>query len=272
MPKITKRACVAIACSLPVGGSALAADTHVLTARDLISSLFHASAENPVDLTNVNASGFDLSGIDFKHATLSKARLFGTNLSEANLRGTNLTGALLNRAVIIRTNFSRANLAHTSIMRPTVFSDLSLNRAEAPSFERANLTSARITGNLDGASFRGANLTDFDFSPHEPRADISFFPRNFCRGCDFSGAILRDANLYDASLVLAKFVGADLRGANLSRVDLTKADLTGANLTGANLKDANLESAILVNVQGLDKAGSMPAENNENISTTRNRE
>lgn len=229
-----------------------------LKVRDIVAKLFHANPNNPVNLNNANVSGFDLSGVNFKAAHLRNSQFFGTNLSNSDLRGTDLAGATLNRAVVIRANFSGANLENSSIMRPTVFSDLNLNRAEAPNFSGANLTSARITGNLDGANFRGANLTGLDFQPHEPRADISFFPRNFCRGCDFTRATLKNSNLYDASFVMAKFVNADLSGANLMRVDLTKADLTGADLTGADLTDANLDSAILLNVRGIDRVKGLP--------------
>ena len=72
---------------------------------------------------------------------------------------------------------------------------------------------------------------------------------------DFTGAVMRDANLQGADLSQATFDQADLSGANLSNAqmiqasaryaklvgaDLAHADFTQADLTGADLARANL--------------------------------
>jgi hypothetical protein len=72
---------------------------------------------------------------------------------------------------------------------------------------------------------------------------------------DFTGAVMRDANLQGADLSQATFDHADLSGANLSNAqmiqasaryaklasaDLAHADFTQADLTGADLARANL--------------------------------
>ena len=72
---------------------------------------------------------------------------------------------------------------------------------------------------------------------------------------DFTGAVMRDANLRGADLSQATFDQADLSGANLSNAqmvqasaryaklvgaDLAHADFTQADLTGADLARANL--------------------------------
>lgn len=223
-----------------------------LTARHVTGLLFKAKAGEPIDLVGHSMQSLDLSDLDFKGARMSRSDVFGTNLTHSNLSATDLAGARLDRTVITFANFTGANLEGATFMRPTVYSDLRVDWREAPKFDKANLRGARLTGRFDGASFLGTDLSGFNFSPHEPRADISFLPRNFCRGCNFEGAKLRGADLDDASLWMASFVNADLAGARLSRTDLTKADFTGADLTGADLTGADLAEANLKGVRGLD--------------------
>jgi uncharacterized protein YjbI with pentapeptide repeats len=230
----------------------LQADDKSVSLRQFVGQLYRAKPGSAPNFSGVDISGYDLTGLDFKRARLDGANLFGVDLTRANLKGTKLKGAVLNRAVVIRADFSGADLRQTLIMRPTVFSDLSLNRAEAPKFRNADLTGARLTGNLDGADFTGATLDGLNFEAHEPRSDISFFPRNFCRGCHFSGASLRRANLRDASFVMGQFQNCDLSGADLSKTDLSYADFTGADFTGADVTGANFDGAMLSGVRGLE--------------------
>lgn len=226
-----------------------------LTARDVTGLLYRHDPANPAppDLSGRDLSSLDLSEMDFKRARLTVADLFGVDLTNSRLAGVDLTGARLDRSVITRTNFSGAKLSGVSMMRPTLFTTLQSDRREAPNFSGADLSNSRLTGNFDTTSFREADLSGMKFGPHEPRADISFYPRNFCRGCDFTGSKLRGADLYDASFVSARFEGADLSGANLSRTDLSSADLSSADLTGADLSGANLDGTILVGVKGMDQ-------------------
>ena len=88
--------------------------------------------------------------------------------------------------------------------------------------------------------------------PHDTRMDISSFPHNFFRGCNFSHARITDADLYEASLAMANFTGADLRGSGFVRADFTQANLTGADLAGADMTEANLDGANFTGARGLD--------------------
>lgn len=234
-------------CALPAGASA--ADISV---REVTEALFRAAPSAPVDLARRDLSSLDLSGLDFKRARLGHANLFGANLAGADLSRADLSGARLDRAVLSGTNFTGASLRGASLLRPTVHSGLAFDRREAPWFAGADLTGVRITARLDGAVFRGANLTRADISPHETRGDISSMPRNQLPYCDFTDANLEAADLRYALLTFAKLVRARLVGANLANSDLSKADLTGADLTGANLTAADLDGAILTRVVGLD--------------------
>ncbi len=223
------------------------------TAAEVTAALFKARTSGAiVDFSRRGLKFLDLSELDFLGARLVRSDVFGTDLTKANLARADLTGARLDRTVLTFANFRGANLEGATLMRPTIYSDLRTDWREAPVFDGANLRGVRLTGRIDGGSFKGADLSGFDFSPHDPRADISFLPRNFCRGCRFDGASLRGANFDDASLAMASFAGANLSGARLTRADLARADFTGADLTGADLTGADLADADLRQVKGLE--------------------
>ena len=162
--------------------------------------------------------------------------------------------------MLVSADFSGANLEGASLMRPSVNTTLGVNSLEAPKFAGANLRFIRLTAMMDGADFRGADLTGARMGPHEPRADISSMPSSLLRGCDFSGAVLRGADLMWAKLRFSRFVGADVRDVNFSGADLSLADFSGADLTGADLTGADMDGTIfagtrgLQSVRGLDKA------------------
>ncbi len=198
-----------------------------LTARE-VSEVFHkAKMGERVDLSGKDLSFLDLAGIDFKGAVMSGANLFGVDLTNGNLRGTRLEGVMLDRAIVVRADFSGANLEGASLMRPSVNTTLGSNSQDAPKFAGANLRHIRITAMMDGADFRGADLTGARMGPHEPRADISSMPGSLLRGCDFSGATLDGADLMWAKLRFSKFIGADLTGANFEGADLDGTILRG---------------------------------------------
>ena len=165
----------------------------------------------------------DLSELDFKGARLARVRYFRHKPVQALISArTDLAGARLDRTVLtfadVRRSEPRRRDPHAS---DHLLRACACDWREAPVFDNANLRGVRLTGRIDGTSFKGADLSGFDFSPHDPRADISFLPRNFCRGCRFDGATLAGANFDDASLAMASFAGANLAGARLTRTDLT---------------------------------------------------
>jgi uncharacterized protein YjbI with pentapeptide repeats len=74
------------------------------------------------------------------------------------------------------------------------------------------------------------------------------------RGANFSGTVLRQADLHGVDLQGADFSDADLTGADLSAADLSgarfaraclsQADLRGAQLAGADFQDADLSGTL----------------------------
>lgn len=223
--------------------------------RDMASALFKAKPGEAPDYSNHDLTYLDLSGLNFKGAKLAKSNLYGADFTGANLRGTDMSGSRLDRATLIRADFSGANLSGASILRPTIYTDLSENIADAPRFAGANLTGVRVMANMSGADFHGADLTDANFTPRESRAGqgtLSTLAKNLLKSCDFTKAIMRGAHFDHAVMTFSKFAGADLKGAILSDTDLSRADFSGADLTDADLTGADLDGATLLGVKGLD--------------------
>jgi uncharacterized protein YjbI with pentapeptide repeats len=250
-----------LAAALALGFGAIAEETEPVspdadfTVREITSALFKAKPGDTIDYSNHDLTYLDLAGLDFKGARLSHSDLYGTDLTGANLKGADLSHTRLDRSVLIRADLSGANLTGATIFRPTVYTDLSSDLADAPRFAGANLTGIRVMANLSGADFRGADLTGADLHPLESRAGqgtITTLAKNVLKSCDFSGATMKGANLNRAVLTFSRFVGTDLRDADLSETDLSKADLTGADLTGTDLTKADLYGANLTGVKGLD--------------------
>lgn len=228
-----------------------------ISVRELTAALYKATAAQPLDYSNKDLSYLDLSGIDFKQARLTKADMFGADFTGSNLKGVDLAGARLDRTTIIRADFSGANLSGATMLVPAAFLTLGGAPSEAPKFTGANLTKFRVNGEYWRVDFRGADLTDADFSPHSKRfgdTTIAVSRRTAFRSCDFSGAKMVRANLARILVHFSVLAGADLTDADLSNADFSKADLSGANLSGANLTGTNFDGADLRGVRGLDQA------------------
>lgn len=225
-----------------------------MTTREVVSALFKATPGSAPDFAGKDLRRLDLAGVDFKGANLSGATLFGSDLAGANLSRVNLGGAVLDRVTITKTNFADADLTKASILRPNIFSSLQATAGEVPTFARARLSGSHLSGRFDLVNFRGADLTNARFGPKDPRSEELITGRVELTGCDFSGAILRDANLSRSGAKYAKFTRADLRGANLSHANLRGADLTGADLAGADFTGAVLDGAIFTDARGVERA------------------
>lgn len=237
--------------SLP-GASAQAAE---LSTRDVTMQLHQAKPGQPPAFTDMDLSFMDLAGLDFKGADLTGADLYGSDLTGANLIGANLSETRLDRATLIRTNFSEANLEEATLLRPNIFATLAFSSYDVARFTNARLVNARLIGFFKNINFRGADLTDADFSPLRDRPDtIGTVGRTQMTAADFTGAVARSTNFTQAVLDFSTFVDADLTGANFKRANLTRANFAGADVTGANFTDAIIDGANLTGVKGLETA------------------
>ncbi len=234
---------------LPLGSpQARAAD---FTAREVTAQVFRAKAGERIDFSGKDLSNLDLAGLDFKHADLSQANLYGVDLSSANLSGVNLAGAKLDRAIVIGADFSGANLEGATILKPSVFSSMKFDHAEAPKFTGANLRSIRIVARMDGTDFRRADLTGARIGPFDMSGEAGMAPSTLMMGSDFSGANLSGVEIRNVNFTFGRFVGTDLRGAKLLNLILAKADFSGADLTGADVTNSNFDEANLKGAKGL---------------------
>lgn len=145
----------------------------------------------------------DLSGANFRHASLERAEL-----SHVIFRGADLSGADLRRSHLAHADFSGAKL---------VGANLDDASAAWGRFTKADLSSAK---------FASANLFEADFS------------RAVLRNADFNGA-----SMYKTTLRNADLRGANLSFARLIKVDLRGSKLAGAKIYGISAWDMNLQGA-----------------------------
>lgn len=104
------------------------------------------------------------------------------------------------------------------------------------------LNTRRGVNTLFWLDFREANLNGAMLRNVDLSIEPSLFGNTYAEfvrthfGADFTGTLLRSAEMGSARFPRATFTGADLYGANL----------LAADLSGANLEDANLQSAFLL--------------------------
>lgn len=191
----------------------------------------------------------NLARIDARGLSAFPARDFGGG----SFQGANLSGAVLQ-----------------PVFHPGLAGE---NCGSGPSFALADLTGATLStpGNApgtEGASFRGANLTNAAMDGlYFASADLTearFGPGPLWATCD--ACLLRGSGAAFARISAGGAPASDLRGADLRdatleghvhpgpsgnvwrsflRADLSRADLTGANLEGAQLVWASLRRARL---------------------------
>ena len=236
------------------------------------------------NLSGMDMRRLDLSDIDFRGASMYRARVDEANLSDAMLSGpeTNLrhasfcrirapraafshaqmssaqcVSAILTEAVLesvraAKADFSKAELGG-AILRGSVLTETLFVEASAPRavFSKAQMGSAKMGGStLTEAVFEQAKAAKADFG----KAELG--------GANFGGAELCEASFVEASAPRAVFSKAQMWSAKLGGSTLTeavfeqaqaaKADLSNCNLSKANFRAANLSNANLsgANMQG----------------------
>jgi uncharacterized protein YjbI with pentapeptide repeats len=113
----------------------------------------------------------------------------------------------------------------------------------------ADLTGARIAGDLSRASMRGARLDRADLSADMRNQSMGLM-RGILRSAKLDGASLADANLSRAVLEFASLRDASLKGASLNGSELAGADFLGADVADADFDGADVTSTRLVGLRG----------------------
>lgn len=189
-------------------------------------------------------------GVDFRHASMKRARLGGARLQGADFSGANLTGAVLDNAVLDGARFTDAILTGVNLERvridPRALAGCVLDPDPAALARVADLLQAleRFEALVRNGR-RSGETTDFAGEDLRPLGDalsgrqLAGLSASGVRGIDvrFAGSLLAGANFRDADLRGADFSGCDLRGVNFSGGRLGFANFSGAALGPLEIRD-----------------------------------
>lgn len=225
-----------------------------MTARQVTELLYNANENAPPDLSGLNLQNLDLAQLDFKRATLSQSDLFGTDLTGSNLRDVDLRAARLDRVTLIRSNFDGADLTGVTLLRPTSFSSLTENLAEASSFKGVQMANAKAFGQFNGFNFEGANLKNTTFAPFNETGFIEHIWRTKLESANLAETNLENADMTYVSARYANFRNANLKNVSFRFADLSQAKFAGADLSNVDFTGADLDETDFRDAKGLDAA------------------
>lgn len=155
-------------------------------------------------------------------------------------------------AVFLAASTAVAAGATTASCRPGSGPDLA--GRHLTSSDLSNYSSGLQCANLTGADLSGLSLTQVDFTGAVMR-DANLQSADLGQAtldrADLSGANLSNAQLIQTSARDAKLVGADLAHVDFTQADLTGADLARANLSGTTFVQATLDQANFAGATGL---------------------
>lgn len=212
-------------------------------------------------IRDMDATGFDLSGLN-----LSAGGIIGIKCLNSNFIETNFISATLSGSDFSGSNFSRADLKNvyldnSSLVNTNLF--------------RTNLTGASFTAKTDftGATINGADLTStvengFTFAHLESTKSYAdknlsgvIFDYNDIGAWNLSGLNLQNTSFFASKIAGTNFSNSDLRGADIS---VTKGTATYKNtiMSDGVIKNLSMASAD----ESLSIRKYTPAEGGENIS------
>lgn len=171
--------------------------------------------ENPnvnIDLSEANLLRFDLNGVDFMVANLSKANLERTNLAHANLFVANLSNAVVQGAACDETDLRGTNLTEAD------FSESNLNfvNFEGAFLEKTNFTNASFTANVLG-NHDLSTVIGLDTVTHHLRSTISPLTLVLSKG-KISVEFLRGCGLSDLDIAYTKLAAPGLDPEQVSQI------------------------------------------------------
>jgi uncharacterized protein YjbI with pentapeptide repeats len=202
------------------------------------------------DLTGAKISRAKLQNVNFANAKLEEADLTEAILDGSNLNKSSLRNAVLEGASLEKTDLQDSDLAYANFTR-THLKKAKLNRAL---LHFTNFLGAELYGaNLSDAKLKLTNLimvkVDSNTKLDEKWAQVHKINNGECKNqefkekCDFTDAILLNANFEGCTLKKARFERAYLQRTNFKNANLEQANFDGANLEGVNFNNANLKLA-----------------------------
>ncbi|MEM0954842.1 MAG: pentapeptide repeat-containing protein [Pseudomonadota bacterium] len=238
-------------------------------------TLAPADADSPMDFSQSQFQGADLSGANFsggvdasgslldsscfRSATLDSANLRDSSAQDAQFLHASMSNALFDRSDLAGAQFSGSALDQTSFGG----ADLrSINAGQVGTSGNDDfLSPATLSGsNLNSAILVNADLRGVRFNGSEqvPAATLAsaLLANADLREADFTGATLDRAALYtdprfgdgelqmeNANFTAASFREAYLEGVDFANTTLSAVDFSEAFLINASLKDASLQRA-----------------------------
>ncbi len=218
------------------------------------------------DLQEIAFMGSDLSFADFTATKLGKTNFSGctadhTAFDQANMEGWIAPGLTFTNCSFIKANMQFVQLTQ-SVMNGCVFNLAQFAPVGSTSIgytnlQRADFTNASMVGCkfgnalVNGAIFKGATLTNTDFSDARGVEDHLDFRDAILIGADLTGhdltlcQISGDTNFMGAKLGGCNFTGHDLRGIVFAKAYMQKVKLDNTQLDGAQLAYADLSHATL---------------------------
>lgn len=212
-------------------------------------------------IRDMDATGFDLSGLNLSAGGIIGIKCLNSNFIETNFISANLSGSDFSGS-----NFSRADLKNVYLDNSSL---VNTNLLET------NLTGASFTAKTDftGATINGADLTStvengFTFAHLESTKSYAdknlsgvIFDYNDIGGWNLSGLNLQNTSFFASKIAGTNFSNSDLRGADIS---VTKGTATYKNtiMSDGVIKNFSMASAD----ESLSIRKYTPADGGENIS------
>lgn len=212
-------------------------------------------------IRDMDATGFDLSGLNLSAGGIIGIKCLNSNFIETNFISANLAGSDFSGSNFSRADLKNVYLDNSSLVNTNLF--------------RTNLTGASFTAKTDftGATINGADLTStvengFTFAHLESTKSYAdknlsgvIFDYNDIGSWNLSGLNLQNTSFFASKIAGTNFSNSDLRGADIS---VTKGTATYKNtiMSDGVIKNFSMASAD----ESLSIRKYTPAEGGENIS------
>ena len=157
-------------------------------------------------------------------------------MSRAIVFGLATVGAVLAFVLIMNSTGSWPKRAPDKTIAEACNAQFGIGNPAAAALEQnceSDLLTRDVANRLDGADFRGANLTRAVLGPVDHAwGEERYAQRSVMIGCDFSGARMVEANLVNGVFLFAKFRDADLTVAEFEACsDYRWSDIAQLNAT-----------------------------------------
>ena len=166
---------------------------------DIQSAIAGLGPNKVLDLGGKSLNGLDLSGMDLRRVKLQSARI-----NKTNFKGANLEGVVLDQAWALNSDFSNADLKSASLFA-TQFGGGKLDGAD--------FSNAHVAADFTNASATKAKFDGADLSADEKNQSMGLMCGAF-KSTNLDGSSFRGANMARVMMEFASLRGADLTNAN----------------------------------------------------------